>query len=97
MKIRNVKHRGLRRLIQDDNASGLPAAAVDKIRKMLTFLEFMQFEDELRDVPTWKAHQWKEGPRRGLWALHVTKNWRLTFAVDADEIEITDLDYEDYH
>jgi len=27
----------------------------------------------------------------------VTKNWRLTFRIDKDEIEIIDLDYEDYH
>jgi len=27
----------------------------------------------------------------------VTKNWRMTFRVDRDEIEIVDLDYEDYH
>nr|WP_313791095.1 hypothetical protein [Neorhizobium turbinariae] len=27
----------------------------------------------------------------------MTKNWRLTFRIDANEIEILDLDYEDYH
>jgi len=27
----------------------------------------------------------------------VTKNWRLTFRIDAEEIEIIDLDDEDYH
>lgn len=26
-----------------------------------------------------------------------TKNWRLTFRIDQSEIEIIDLDYEDYH
>jgi proteic killer suppression protein len=29
--------------------------------------------------------------------LSVTRNWRLTFRIDRDEIEIVDLDYEDYH
>jgi proteic killer suppression protein len=29
--------------------------------------------------------------------LFVTKNWRLTFRIDKDEVEIIDLDYEDYH
>ena len=27
----------------------------------------------------------------------MTKNWRMTFQIDRDEIEIIDLDYEDYH
>jgi proteic killer suppression protein len=27
----------------------------------------------------------------------VTKNWRITFKIDQDEIEIIALDYEDYH
>nr|WP_246048387.1 hypothetical protein [Hankyongella ginsenosidimutans] len=29
--------------------------------------------------------------------MFVTKNWRMTFRIDAEEIEIIDLDYEDYH
>jgi len=27
----------------------------------------------------------------------VTKNWRITFRIDREEIEIIDLNYEDYH
>jgi proteic killer suppression protein len=56
----------------------------------------MEWEDELRTVPSWKAHQ-LTGDRKGVWSLFVTKNWRMTFRVDQDEIEIVDLDYEDYH
>ena len=26
-----------------------------------------------------------------------SKNWRITFRIDKAEIEIVDLDYEDYH
>ena len=37
------------------------------------------------------------GDRKGTWSLFVTKNWRMTFRIDRDEIEIIDLDYEDYH
>ncbi len=35
------------------------------------------------------------GDRKGTWSLFVTKNWRMTFRIDRDEI--VDLDYEDYH
>jgi toxin HigB-1 len=94
--MRNFVHRGLRRLYREDNSKGLPAEAVDKLRKMLGFLQDMEDPSELRALPTWKAHQ-MTGDRKGTWSLSVTRNWRLTFRVDATEKEITDVDYEDYH
>lgn len=96
MRIRNVKHKGLRRLIEADDAAGIPANTADKVRKIVFFLQSMVSEDELRALPTWKPHQ-LTGDRKGTWSLHVTKNWRLTFLIDNDEIEIFDFDYEDYH
>ena len=96
MRIRNVVHKGLRRLIEDDDASGVQAAAADKLRRMTSFLQDMEREAELQSIPSWKAHK-LTGGRKGTWSLFVTKNWRLTFRIDRDEIEIIDLDYEDYH
>lgn len=96
MRIRNVVHKGLRRFIEDDDTSGLPAAAVTKLRRIVTFLQDMEREEELRTVPSWKAHQ-LTGNRSGAWSLFVTKNWRITFMIDRTEIEIFDLNYEDYH
>jgi proteic killer suppression protein len=96
MKIRNVKHKGLRRFIEVDDPSRLHADAVDKLRKMISFLQDMEREDELRSVPSWKAHQ-LTGDRKGAWSLFVTKNWRLTIRINQLEIEIVDLDFEDYH
>ena len=96
MRIRNVIHRGLRRFVELDDASGLQADVVSKIRRMVTFLQDMEREDELRTIPSWKAHR-LTGSRRGAWSLFVTKNWRMTFKIDQDEIEIIDLNYEDYH
>ncbi|WNJ89868.1 type II toxin-antitoxin system RelE/ParE family toxin [Bosea sp. 685] len=96
MRIRNVKHKGLRRLVENDDASGLQSQAVDKLRKMISFLQDMEHQDELRSVPTWKAHL-LTGDRKGVWSLFVTKNWRMTFRIEQTDIEIIDLDYEDYH
>lgn len=96
MKIGNVVHKGLRRFIKHDDASGLPPAVIAKVRRMVSFLQDMEREDELRTVPSWKAHQ-LTGGRKGTWSLFVTKNWRLTFRIDQSEIEIIDLDFEDYH
>jgi proteic killer suppression protein len=96
VKIRNVIHRGLRRFIEDDDISGLPAVVVPKVRKIVSFLQDMEQERELRRVPIWRAHQ-MTGDRKGTWSLFVTRNWRITFRIDQAEIEVLDLDYEDYH
>jgi proteic killer suppression protein len=96
MKIRNVVHRGLKRFIQHNDASGLPPPAVERIRNIVTFLQEMEDFQEIRDIPTWKAHQLK-GNRKGTWSLTITRNWRITFRIDQTRKEIFDLDYEDYH
>ena len=35
------------------------------------------------------------GDRKDYWSLTVTRNWRVTFRTDGQEI--TDVDFEDYH
>ena len=96
MRIRNVLHKGLRRFVEDDDKSGIQPAVAVKLRRVISFLQDMEREAELKTVPSWKAHQ-LTGDRKGTWSLSVTKNWRLTFRIDQTEIEIADLDYENYH
>ncbi len=96
VRIRSFVHKGLKRLYTEDNPRGLSADAVDKVRKILAFIQNMENADELRSIPVWKAHQ-MSGDRKGTWSLHVTRNWRLTFRIDAAENEILDVNYEDYH
>jgi proteic killer suppression protein len=96
MKIRNVRHKGLRRLFEDGRAAGLPARSIDKIVNILAFLQDMESPDELASIPTWNAHQ-LTGDRKGTWSLSVSRNWRITFRIDDAETGIVDLDYEDYH
>jgi proteic killer suppression protein len=78
MRIRNVLHKGLRRFIEDDDKSGIRAAVAEKLRRMISFLQDMEKETELKTVSGWKAHR-LTGDRKGTWSLSVTKNWRLTF------------------
>lgn len=96
MRILSVRHKGLRRLIEHDDASSFQPAFTSKLRNMLAFLQDMNSEDELFAVPVWKAHK-LAGDRKDAWSLFVTRNWRLTFRIDRGEIAIIDLDYEDYH
>ena len=96
MKIRNFIHKGLRNLYSRDIVKTVPPDTVDKLRKMLAFLDDMQDPEELRSLTAWKAHT-LTGDRKGTWSLSVTRNRRLTFHIDAVECEICDVNLEDYH
>lgn len=96
VRIRNIKHKGLRRFYEEDNPKGVSADTVDKLRKMLAFLDNMQDPEELGALPVWKAHI-LAGDRKGTWSLTVNRNRRLTFRVDSVQNEIYDVDIEDYH
>jgi len=80
-RIRNVIHKGSRRFIADDDASGLQPAVVAKVRRMVSFLQDMEREDELRTIASREPHP-LTGDRKGVWSLFVTKNWRMTFLID---------------
>jgi addiction module HigA family antidote len=62
---------------------------------MISFLQDVGREDELRSVPTWRAHQ-LTGDRKQTWSLFASRNWRLTFHISHAANEIVDLDYKDY-
>ena len=94
MKIKSIKHKAVKRLFLEDNPKGLPSDCIEKLRAMLTFLQDMRNPETLRVFPLWKTHQ-LTGGRKGVWSLHVTRNWRLTFQVEGDEI--ASIDFEDYH
>jgi toxin HigB-1 len=96
MKIRNFVHKGLKKLYVEDSVKGVSPDTVDKLRKMLAFLDDMDDPEELRTLPSWKAHT-LTGDRKGTWSLSVTGNRRLTFRIEIADREICDVNLEDYH
>lgn len=83
------------RFIADDNPAGLPAAHLAKIAAIVAFLQAAPGIEAIRRLQTWRAHQ-LAGDRKGTWSLTVSRNWRITFQIDAENA-IADLDFEDYH
>lgn len=104
MLIMSIRHRGLRRLMDNDE-TGLPRAHIKKIKNILAFLQDMCSESELYDMGFWRPHK-LGGDRKGVWSLHVSANWRILFSVGPmgtdvgnteNQVAIYDLDFEDYH
>jgi len=96
VKIRNFAHKGLQGLYTEGSTKGVPPGTVDKLRKMLGYLDNMEDPWELRALTAWKVHT-LTGDRKGTWSLSVTRNRRLTFRIDTAEREICDVNLEDYH
>ena len=96
MKIRNILHRGVRDFVEFGDRRGLDKAIIPKMTRVITFLQAMTRVEELYELKAWKAHK-LTGNLSGTWSITITRNWRLTFRVDGKEVEIIDLNYEDYH
>lgn len=94
MDVESISHKGLRRFFETGNAKGL-VGDVNRLRKMLAFIDAAASFDELAVPPNYGLHE-LVGDKAGRWAMTVTRNWRLTF-IKLDEHSIAELDLEDYH
>ena len=94
MKIESVRHKGLKRLLEEDDARGLRNDLVPRLRKVLSALIAAEDMDGVYGPPGWRIHQ-LSGSREGTWSISISGNWRLTFNIVNGKI--VDLDLEDYH
>ena len=96
MDILSVNHRGLRRLIEDDDPRQLSPDLVARIRRILTLLILSHdLNGFFADAPSgWRVHR-LSGNRNIDWSVSVSGNWRLTFR----EVEgrLDRLNLGDYH
>lgn len=94
MKIRTITHRGLKRLVENNEDRELRRDLVARIRRVITALVLAPDAPGILGPPGWRIHR-LAGDRAGTWSISVSGNWRITFKADGDEI--TELDLEDYH
>ncbi len=95
VEIESIRHKALRSFAETGKARGLPGNLVGRLRNMLAYLAAIQTVEELKAPPNYGAHE-LTGDRAGEWSLTVTKNWRMTFRINA-VFAIEDMDLEDYH
>ena len=94
MRVRSVRHKGLKRLIEDDDDRAIRPDLVNRVRRILTALLSTQGIEGLEGPPGWRIHQ-LTGDRAGTWSISVSGNWRITFEIAGGEV--CNLDLEDYH
>jgi toxin HigB-1 len=91
--IRSIRHKGLKRLYEDDDPRGVIREHTVKLRDILARLDAAGTIADL-DVLGLKLHPLK-GELKGFWAVTVRANWRVIFRFP--ESDVLDLDYVDYH
>lgn len=91
--IESIKHKGLRRLYEKNDRSGLRLDMVEKARQILSALEAADGPEDMA-LPLFRFHR-LTGDRRGTYSVTVKANWRVTFRFHDGAAH--DVDLEDYH
>ena len=91
--IRRFRHRGLRRLYEDDDRRELNPQHTDKIVRVLARLDIATRAEQL-DLPGFRLHPLR-GELAGYWSITVRANWRIIFRFEGSNA--TDVDLVDYH
>lgn len=91
--IASIRHKGLRLYYEKGKTTGLPTAHLRKISMILTALDAVTSEDDIKQLGS-SIHLLK-GNYAGFWSMTVTGNYRIIFCFD--EGDIYNVDYIDYH
>jgi proteic killer suppression protein len=91
--IKTFRHKGLKRLFEQDDPSGVNPEHVTKLRDILATLHAAPTVAHM-DLPGFRLHPLK-GRMKGTWAVTVRANWRVIFHFTEGSAE--DVDYVDYH
>lgn len=91
--IASFRHKGLARFFSAGDQRGIPTQFAARIERILDRLDACARPEEM-DLPGYRFHALK-GQRKGVYAVTVSGNWRLTFKFDG--MNGIDVDLEDYH
>jgi toxin HigB-1 len=91
--IRSIRHKGLKRLFEQDDPTGVNREHVAKLKNILATLHAAPTVAHM-DLPGFRLHPLK-GDRKGFWSVTVRANWRVIFRFAIGDAE--DVDYVDYH
>jgi toxin HigB-1 len=91
--IRSFKHRGLKRLYERGDRSGIRPDLVDTVQEILTVLDNAATPQEL-NLPGYRLHPLK-GDLKGFWSVTLRANWRIIFRFEG--MDAFDIELIDYH
>ena len=93
MAIKGFRHKGLEQFFATGSKVGIQTKHADRLRLILGRLNVAVNARDM-NLPGLDLHE-LHGPRKGVWAVKVSGNWRVTFVCIGRDID--GVDYEDYH
>ena len=93
LMIQSFKHRGLKRLYERGDRSGIRPDLVDTVEDILARLDQATTPQQM-NLPGYRLHPLK-GTLKGFWAVSVRANWRMVFRFQG--VNASDVDLIDYH
>ncbi len=91
--IRSFKHRGLKRLYEHGDRSGIRPDLLGIVEDILARLDKADIPQAM-NLPGYRLHSLK-GDLKGLWAVTVRANWRIIFRFEGNDA--FDVELIDYH
>jgi proteic killer suppression protein len=91
--LKTFAHKGLKRLFERDDPSGVRADQVQRIRAVLAHLDEAKQPSDLA-LPGYRLHPLR-GDLKGYWSVTVSGNWRIVFRFEKGDV--LDVDLMDYH
>ena len=91
--IKSFEHKGLQNFFETGSLKGIKPQHKQKLRIRLIALDTATCIEDM-DLPGFRLHQLK-GRKKGLWAIDVSKNWRIVFKFQDGNAYV--VNYEDYH
>ena len=89
--IRSFKHRGLKRLYEQEDCGGILGDLIETVEDILGRLDKAETPQAL-NLPGYRLHALKAS-LKGFWRVTVRANWRIVFrfeGTDAFDVELTD-------
>ena len=93
MMVKTFRHKGLKRLFERDNPSGVRADQFRRIKDVLAHLDLAVRPNDL-DLPGYRLHP-LQGELKSYWSVTISGNWRIIFRFE--DGDAFDVDLVDYH
>ncbi len=91
--IKTFRHKGLEAFFLTGNRARIQPSHATKLRVILTALDNAKQPSDM-NAPNWRLHP-LTGNLAGKYSVTVSKNWRITFLFNGEDVEL--VDYLDYH
>ena len=91
--INSFKHKGLKKLYERGDRSGINPTHIKKVERIIANLDAAKTVNHLR-MPGYRLHELR-GHLKNFYAIYISGNWRIIFRFKAGQAY--DIDLVDYH